>query len=344
MPNVRNHDHSTTPVESGTISKPPTPVSLRPRDFVSRPTCAEIEYIIVVKVSVSGRPTSIRRYAQCHRAECARCSTPAAHEERMWERRGWRSNQIGEARAAATQHLLASGCTQLLDYSNLAPDKVAKCLAALQRSHAGQKGISISTADHGTSFLVTPKSAEFVRERLGEPVAQGQVGPTTLANIMERGYRRVRGWGAESGARFLGRKPRSLQSPLSPTSPVSFREFICGRCTTEEGHRREGRAIPDELMGRTSRKTAAHARHTSFDIDDGASAVAPLKKETTTMNERQLELLERIARNTDPLPQLAAFVQEQITQLRADYKAGLFDGKEYVRRYRKLRQASHRIQ
>jgi hypothetical protein len=64
-------------------------------------------------------------------------------------------------------------------------------------------------------------------------------------------------------------------------------------------------------------------------VDHSGDGVAKTDK-------RQLELLERIARNTDPLPELATIIKKQLSQLLADYKAGRFNSREYVRRFREL--------
>ena len=67
-------------------------------------------------------------------------------------------------------------------------------------------------------------------------------------------------------------------------------------------------------------------------------------KETLYRIARNTDHLPRIATNTDALPWIESFLKEQHRQLLADYKAGLFKGEEYVRRYRKLQEASKTIQ
>jgi hypothetical protein len=52
--------------------------------------------------------------------------------------------------------------------------------------------------------------------------------------------------------------------------------------------------------------------------------------------EPKVRVFERIAYNTDPLPELASIIKHQLSQLLADYKAGRFNSKEYVRRFKEL--------
>src|ERR1700722_19235308 len=97
-------------------------VSIRPSDM-RQPTCAEVDFTLIYKVSPSGKALGTKRHAACHRAHCKRCQTPEAKTQRMFERRGHWDRESAQDRA--TDQLNATGCTRYLSYAR-DPDKLRK--------------------------------------------------------------------------------------------------------------------------------------------------------------------------------------------------------------------------
>ena len=163
--------------------------------------------------------------------------------------------------------------------------------------------------------LLESKLPLTLRQRLGD--VYGRVGELKDEARRERSGEENDEWIVEDRIENLG-----------ASTEREVREWV------EEQNRSVRRASP----------TSGKRRARGSTIDDQRVGMVPLDQGAAPMTERAVELLERIARNTEPLPGLAAFLKEQMLQLRADYRAGRFDSREYVRRYRKLHAVSRRIQ
>ncbi len=268
-------------------------LSIRPSAFRRQQTCAEVEYMIATRVTLSRKIKSLKRHADCHLAHCPKCQSPAAKTKRMLERRG--RYDRSEAEQEAFEALRESGCVVCLTYPDR--EKFRNCLEGLHRSHEQQDGIALYTQDGGMTCVVTAESARFIKERMGEPRAEASLEADTLTGVLDRGYRGLRGWGAHSGAKIFEGKPRSLQSPnLSAPNELSLRVFS-GGLDTEEGHRRKGYVLPWD---------APKPQPTRPIIDDQPAAVVPSDKITDKDNPMIEQLLKQIAENTAVLPKMRA--------------------------------------
>jgi hypothetical protein len=336
--------------------------SIRPKDI--SPTCADADFTLVTKRSISGKVLGFKRHAPCHRAHCKRCQTPEAKTRRMLENRG----QYGprgrkEAEIRATQKLTSTGCTVHLRYREPDSKEVRSCLKALHRSHLQQDGAAFYTQDGGIDFCATPQSAQFIRERLGKPTEQGELKFDTVEQILDRGYKAFRGWGGHSRAKIFGVKPPTDQSLFPELYPVSITEYNCRALDTDDRLRKRGFILPeDEPEAKAKAKaelelrdivTAAKAsgwapaealavrnclraqrRDGGSIIDEKAGGVVPLSREDE-MQAEHTELLRQIAANTAVLPSMAKDVSaaaRALRQILAEYDAGRITKDERDRR------------
>ena len=214
-------------------------------------------------------------------------------------RRNWLPQDEAWARVAAELH--ATDCGLYLRYDDdLDQETMQKLLHGLRRSRHGLSGYEYTTADEGRHFFVTAESAQFIREKLGAPVVQGQTSAEQVTQVMEAGYKAQRGWGVHSGARIFSGMPRSVQSPptpplspprftWSPTNPgppVSLREFSCNHLGSRATLKQRGIMLPDpsQLPARYDRTDPAAP---DSNIDGPAIPVAEFREEVRPMMTRE---------------------------------------------------------
>jgi hypothetical protein len=177
----------------------------------------------------------------------------------MLEYRGWKGEDRKLAEQMATSNLREAACTQVLAYSNLKPEDVRGCLKGLHRSHEAQDGsICIYTHDGRPNFIVNAQSAQFIRERLGEPVEQGALDDATVGRILDRGYKAIRGWGiVHSHAGVVFGVHRSDQSPLPSPRPVSLQTFSSHSLISRENFGKKMKADAQKKAAAVARAEAS---------------------------------------------------------------------------------------
>jgi hypothetical protein len=306
--------HVTNQPSTLTTRKQP---SIRPQDFTSKPvrkTCAEVDYTLVYRRSVTGKAVGYKHHADCHVPGCKRCGTPQAKTRQALERRGYRNeDQRESAKDLAHFQLQTSGCTRYLRYGKLNQKERQQMLHALRRSRTKLDGVALITQDGGTQFFGDPASAQFIEERLGKAAEAGELGKLTLDRVLDRGFKAVRRWGVHSVAKSFLESNEVYNPPTRHPRQVSITEFNCHHLDTEDNLRHRGLWFPGDRK-----------KHSI--IDDESKPVVESKErgevEMTTLQEMRQHLLDLKAG------------QQKILELLEQMRAGRITAEEFERRSR----------